>query len=80
MIVRFRLNLLQELSSLAAVLSYEPTRISNEELPTLVTELASRNIRFITALGKPSEYFLKTTCDIIVDSDIVRAEQEDPIR
>lgn len=49
LIILSRIDLLQEIACLAAVLSHKPSSISHEELSALVPELTSSDVGIIVA-------------------------------
>ncbi len=74
-----RVDALQKLPSFAAVLPHEPSRISNEELPALIPELASSDIGIIAILIELREHLLQTASDLVVDPHVVGGEDEDVV-
>lgn len=78
-VVRPRLHFLQELPSLAAVLTDKATRVSHKELPSLVAKLTCSDVGLVAAFSETSEHLLQTASDVVVDSHVVGTEQEYPI-
>lgn len=79
LIVLSRVDLLQELSSLAAVLSHKASSITHEELSALVSELTSSDVGVIVAFVEFSEDLFKGSSDIVVDPDIIGSKEEDVV-
>lgn len=79
LIVLSRVDLLQELASLAAVLSHKTTSIAHEELSALVSELTSSDVGVIVAFVEFSEDLFKGSSDIVVDPDIIGSKEEDVV-
>lgn len=73
------LDLLQELSCIAAVLPDEARCIPHKELPALVSELAGSNVGVVAGLVEFGEDLLEGACDVIVDADVVGGEEEDVV-
>jgi hypothetical protein len=70
----FRLNFLQEITSLTAVLSNKASSISNIELSGLVPELGSSNIGLMVILIELGKHLFETASNKVVNSYIVRSE------
>lgn len=73
------LHLLEELACIATVLSDEPCCIPHEEFSALVSELTCRDVCIVTVLVELGEHFFEGACDVVVDTDIVRREEEDVV-
>lgn len=77
LVVLSRVDLLQEIARLAAVLSHKASGIPYEKLSALVAKLTSSDVGVIVAFVEFGEDLFKGPSDVVVYSDVIGGKEED---
>lgn len=79
LVVIARFHVLQELSSLAAVLADEAGSIAYEEFAAFVSEFGGGDVCVVGVFVEASEYFLECARDEVVDAYVCGGEEEEGV-